>query len=155
MTVFSAQTIRKVKPVRPFSERAKFEGVSYGLSSCGYDIRVDADYNIPGDGRVVLVASLEEFSMPTNWVGIVHDKSTWARRGLYVQNTVIEPGWKGFLTLELTYSPRNPGWSSLELKAGHPIAQVIFHQTDEPTEQPYDGKYQNQKAGPQEAILEE
>lgn len=154
MTVFSAQTIRKVKPVSPFYERAKFQGMSYGLSSAGYDIRVDADYVVPGDGRVVLVASLEEFNMPTNWLGYVKDKSTWARKGLFVQNTVIEPGWKGFLTLELTYSPRTPGYSSIDLRSGTPIAQIVFHQTDEPTEQPYEGKYQNQEAGPQSARLE-
>jgi dCTP deaminase len=36
-------------------------------------------------------------------MGIVHDKSTWARRGLVVQNTVIEPGWHGYqTTIELT-----------------------------------------------------
>ena len=37
-------------------------------------------------------------------MGIVHDKSTWARRGLVVQNTVIEPGWHGYLTIEVDQS---------------------------------------------------
>ncbi len=88
--------------------------------------------------------------MPDNVMGIVHDKSSWARKGLTVQNTVIEPGWAGFLTLELTYH----GESELFVHYGDPIAQIVFHRLDEITEQPYIGKYQNQERGPQEAIEE-
>jgi dCTP deaminase len=54
---------------------------------------------------------------------------------LTVQNTVIEPGWRGYLTLELT----NHGPNRLEIPAGSPIAQIIFEMLDEPTEQPYRG----------------
>ena len=86
--------------------------------------------------------------MPTTLVGIVHDKSTWARRGLSVFNTVIEPGWKGFLTLELVFNGDKP----LDIPAGAGIAQVIFHQTMDRAS--YDGKYQGQENRPVEARYE-
>ena len=88
--------------------------------------------------------------MPSDLLGLVHDKSTWARRGLSVFNTVIEPGWRGFLTLELV----NHGQNSLRLVAGQGIAQVVFHVLDEPTEQPYpaEAKYQDQPYGPVGAL---
>jgi dCTP deaminase len=152
MTVLSAQTLRKIRPVEPFVDRAKFNGMSYGLSSAGYDIRIDKDYTI-GRGGFILAASMEEFFMPNNVIAIVHDKSSWARKGLFVQNTVIEPGWTGYLTIELTYHGHTP--APLNIPAGAPIAQIIFHFLDQPTEQPYRGKYQGQQAGPQEAIDEQ
>lgn len=106
-------------------------------------------------------SSLEQFNMPTDMLGVVHDKSSWARKGLCVQNTVIEPGWRGYLTLEYTNhlpirialdgSPRGfpHGW--IQIARGMPIAQIIFHMLDFPTDQPYEGKYQDQEAGPQPA----
>lgn len=93
-------------------------------------------------GRFCLASAIEEFDMPNDLVGIVHDKSTWARRGLSVFNTVIEPGWKGFLTLELVYH----GQDELIIPAGSGIAQVVFHETVVPSA--YKGKYQNQENEP-------
>lgn len=144
-------------------------GVSYGLAEAGYDIRLkqnikftrytttgepcveiyDADGNMTSItlGRFTLASAIEEFDMPTNLVGVVHDKSTWARLGLSVFNTVIEPGWKGFLTLELVYH----GNGELILPAGCGIAQVIFHHTE--VTSAYEGKYQNQADEPVSAIL--
>jgi len=80
----------------------------------------------------------------------IMDKSTNIRTGLSVQNTRAEPGWQGYLTLELF----NMSESVIVIPAGTPIAQVTFRTLDEPTEQPYAGKYQNQKDGPQAAIWE-
>lgn len=96
-------------------------------------------------GRFALASSQDEFNMPSDLVGYVKDKSTWARLGLSVFNTVIEPGWKGFLTLELVYHGRD----ELVIPAGAGIAQVLFHQLAEPAQ--YDGKYQDQESGPVEA----
>lgn len=123
--------------------------MSYGLSAAGYDVRVDRT-NILYPGEFLLAATLERFKMPGNLLGIVHDKSTWARLGLAVQNTVIEPGWEGYLTIELTnHSP-----APLTVSQGDPIAQIVFHYLDEPTDNPYSGKYQNQERGPQAARFE-
>lgn len=155
--IASAQTLRKYQPLTPFVERQTAFGMTFGLGPAGYDIRIAENIDLWA-GRFALASSMEEFMMPDNMLGIVHDKSTWARLGLCVQNTVIEPGWKGFLTLELTNHSNPSTWDHargpLELKAGMPIAQIIFHILDQPTDSPYKGKYQNQKEGPQEAILE-
>jgi dCTP deaminase len=96
-------------------------------------------------GSFCLAASRERFIMPGDVLGVVHDKSTLARRGLSVFNTVIEPGWKGYLTLELIHH----GPLRLTLMNGQPIAQVVFHLLDQPTDAPYAGKYQDQAAGAQ------
>jgi dCTP deaminase len=93
-----------------------------------------------------LASTIEEFDMPFDMVGVVHDKSTWARKGLSVFNTVIEPGWKGFLTLELVYHGRE----TLYIPAGSGIAQVLFHSTAITAS--YEGKYQDQADQPVEAI---
>ena len=139
-------------------------GTSFGLGEAGYDIRIKQEIKFmkwettkafftlvtePGDswstnndGRFCLASAMEEFQMPTNMVGVVHDKSTWARRGLSVFNTVIEPGWNGFLTLELVYH----GEGELIIPAGSGIAQVLFSQLAE--DRAYTGKYQNQEDKP-------
>jgi len=156
MSVLSGRVISQLQIVHPLVQRQTHAetGTSFGLSMCGYDIRLDQDVWLP-PGMTVLASTLERFTMPLDVVGIVHDKSTWARRGISVQNTVIEPGWSGFLTLELLYSPLcHPAVSrtdGMKIIAGSPIAQVIFHQVSEMTEGYGDGKYQNQERGPQEA----
>lgn len=104
-----------------------------------------------GEASFALALIVEHIAMPNNLLGVVHDKSTWARLGLCVQNTVIEPGWRGYLTIELTNHSRVP----ILIRAGMPIAQIIFHVLDCATEMPYQGKYQDQPAGPRAAILED
>ncbi len=131
---------------------------TFGVGPAGYDLRLDT---VSRDGTVetalgawlkpgefVLASTLEGFRMPDDLLGVVHDKSSWARRGLAAQNTVIEPGWRGFLTLELT----NHGKEPLFLEHGVGIVQVIFHLLDEPSQFSYNGKYQDQKRGPQIAL---
>jgi dCTP deaminase len=141
--------------------KVRLHGVSHGLGEAGYDIRIKQaiDFRVPDtmparvtvDGKHVgqrfcIASAIEEFQMPDYLVGIVHDKSTWARRGLSVFNTVIEPGWSGFLTLELVYHGSEP----LFIPAGAGIAQVIFHRLVEHVS--YEGKYQNQADKPVGAI---
>lgn len=145
--ILPGQTIRDLctprewrKPmVSPFCER----GVE------GYDVRIAQDVYLQ-PGEFSLASTAEEFAMPIDVLAKVADKSTWARRGLAVQNTIIEPGWGGFLTLELT----NHGKETLEIKAGMPIAQIIFHRLESPAEVGYSGKYNNQEAGPVAARFE-
>jgi len=150
--VLSSQTIRRFKIFSPFAERTFHEptGTSFGLSAAGYDVRLDGEVRLT-KGITVLGSTREHFTMPFDIVGVVHDKSTWARRGVTVQNTVIEPGWKGYLTLELLYFPLNNGPKELIIPQGAPIAQVLLQYLDLPTDQPYEGKYQNQERGPQAA----
>jgi len=143
--------------------KVRLHGVSHGLGEAGYDIRLKQTIEfrrnddprvgprvyvngIDKGGNFTIASAIEEFQMPDYLVGIVHDKSTWARRGLSVFNTVIEPGWNGFLTLELVY--HGPG--NLLIPAGAGIAQVIFHEVALPAS--YEGKYQNQADKPVGAI---
>lgn len=150
MSVLSAQTIRRLGLVHPLVERTEIEicerKFTFGLGPCGYDVRIDQNLFL-AKHSFKLASTVEQFNMPNNVVGYVKDKSSWARRGLLVQNTVLEPNWKGYLTLELT----NDSDRHIDLLEGMPIAQVIFHFLDEPTTILYDGKYQNQPRGPQEA----
>lgn len=149
MTVLSGQTIARLKIITPLSFRTKFNGMTYGVGPAGYDVRIAEDHEL-WKGEFQLGSIMEHINMPNDVLGVVHDKSTWARQGLAVQNTVIEPGWRGALTLELT----NHGTKKLRIPTGTPIAQIIFHRLDEPTSFAYDGKYQDQKAGPQPARFE-
>lgn len=134
-------------------------GTSWGLSEAGYDIRIKQTVSFrkflglfpqvkvgwAGKwkfGRFALASAEELFQMPDDMLGIVHDKSTWARRTLSVFNTVIEPGWKGYLTLELVFHGSEP----VHIPAGSGIAQVIFHGLSNRAS--YNGKYQNQEDRP-------
>ncbi len=167
MTVINGQTLLRMAPIKDMETvKIRQHGVSYGLSEAGYDIRIKQDvkiekrlypagefWNVYLDGCLVdtntkfaLASTIEEFQMPSNLVGVVHDKSTWARQGLSVFNTVIEPGWKGFLTLELVYH----GNENLHIPAGAGIAQVIFSHISDIADYG-DGKYQNQENRPVES----
>ena len=148
--------------------KVREHGVTHGLSEAGYDIRIHQEIRFLVDdggrrtvtivdgllstvnpGTFTLASAIEEFQMPNHLVGIVHDKSTWARQGLSVFNTVIEPGWNGFLTLELVYH----GNEDLIIPAGSGIAQVIFHDVSDPVQ--YTGRYMNQPNRPVPAIKAE
>ena len=133
----------------PFHERTVANGMTFGLGPAGYDVRIKQRVTLMR-GEFVLASTIERFAIPNDVLAKVADKSTWARRGLAVQNTIIEPGWSGWLTLELT----NHGYSPIDIEAGSPIAQIIFHQLLEPTEIPYRGKYDQQADAPVAAIME-
>lgn len=137
--------------------------ISGGPSIAGYDIHC-AEPIIIAPGATVLCSSVERFKMPTDLVATPRDKSSWARMGIQVQNTVIEPGWEGYLTLELTFSDKILSMTESgearearslmvgsKIPADTPIAQIMFELLDERGES-YDGKYQGQAQGPQEAI---
>lgn len=147
--ILSAQSIRNRNIFVPFCERTEVNGMTYGLGPASYDIRLDEAVEILAND-FVLCSSLEYFSMPDDVLGVVHDKSTLVRQGICVQNTIIDPGWCGYLTLELT-NHRRGSEAYKHIAAGTPIAQIVFHLLDETTEAPYAGKYQNQARGPQEA----
>lgn len=139
--------------IEPFHERTVSMGFTFGLSSCGYDIRC-AERVVLAPGNFTLVSSMERFVIPSDLRMTIRDKSSWARRGLAVQNTVAEPGWRGFLTLELSHHGffygRTP--ETFVIEKGCPIAQVDFELLSNPTDQPYEGRYQDQPPGPQQTI---
>ena len=164
MPVINGKTLLAKAPIREMiPHKLKAHGTSYGLVEAGYDIRIKQEIIFrPGmamgptievdgqleHGRFTMASAIEEFDMPTDLVGVVHDKSTWARQGLSVFNTVIEPGFKGGLTLELVFH----GNEELIIPAGAGIAQVIF--TSLAHDARYEGKYQNQSTDPTPAIFD-
>ena len=170
MTVVNGKSLLELSPiVNMIDRKERSHGVSHGLSECGYDIRIkqvirfyddgsgmavyrrgelfgQEQWLHQGKGRFTLASSVERFTMPTCLVGVVHDKSSWARCGLSVFNTVIESGWEGWLTLELVYH----GNDELIIPAGAGIAQVLFNRIEEPTSYA-GGKYDQQEDRPVEA----
>ena len=145
--IINGSHLLKAQPLSPMLDtKHRAHGVSSGLSEAGYDLRIKQSVALHPFKRFALASTVERLQMTDNMVAIVHDKSTWARRGLSVFNTVIEPGWHGWLTLELVYH----GWGILRIPAGAGIAQVLFHQIAEPAA--YRGKYQNQPDEPVAAI---
>lgn len=148
--ILPAQMIREINPplITPFEERTSAYGMTYGLGPAGYDVRIEQDIFLK-PGYFILASTMEHFDIPPSMMAFVYDKSTWARRGLSLFNTVIEPGWKGFLTLELT----NLGPEALSIRKGMPIAQIVFQVLIADTEIPYEGKYQDQPDRPVGAIL--
>ena len=164
MPVINGKTLLAKSPIRGMASRKlKAHGTSYGLGEAGFDIRIKQEIIFkPGmtmgptievngqleHGRFTLASAIEEFDMPADLVGVVHDKSTWARQGLSVFNTVIEPGWKGFLTLELVFH----GNKEVVIPAGAGIAQVIF--TSLAHDASYEGKYQHQADMPVPSVFD-
>ena len=163
MPVINGKTLLAKAPIRGMvPHKMKAHGVSYGLGEAGYDLRIKQEVVFkpmtmgpeiwidgqPEYGRFCLASAIEEFDMPASLVGVVHDKSTWARQGLSVFNTVIEPGWKGFLTLELVFH----GNKEVVIPAGAGIAQVIF--TSLAHDASYEGKYQHQANMPVPSVFD-
>lgn len=133
--------------IKPYSEKRHFGGMSYGLSPNSYDFRLDQDIWL-WPGRFVLASTIERVKMPTNVTAVVHDKSSWARCGVSVFNTVIDAGFEGNVTLEISLR----SFRFMRIKRGTAICQFIFHSLDKTAEKPYDGKYQGQRQGPVKAI---
>jgi dCTP deaminase len=161
--------------VEPYTESEINNGCSNGMSLVGYDITIDQDitfYNFGlfsfhvsvstfydfsetypktivkrkwGLGSFSLASSIEHFTMPSGYCGVVYDKSTWARKGLSLFNTIIEPGWIGYLTLELKANKLG----ITRIKEGTGIAQVVLMAIEDPKQ--YTGKYQYQENNPVEA----
>lgn len=156
--IINGKTLMGLKPIKNMlNHKVKALPTSYGLSEIGYDIRIKQDVSFWLDpdgnplvsvngvikpGRFCLASSVEEFDMPNSLGAIGHDKSTNARLGVQVFNTVIEPAWKGFLTIELVFNGNEP----VNIPSGSGIMQVIFHSLAHNAS--YEGKYNNQKDEP-------
>lgn len=146
---------------------------SYGLGSFGYDLRLGSRFLMPHcdaaepldpvdfpegyfreyvaedvlellPGSHVLSESVEWFNMPDDVCAMCWGKSSYARCGLLVNVTPLEPGWKGILTMALINVSRSP----IRLHVGQGIAQVVFFRGRRPNrtyaEKESGGGYQNQ-----------
>ena len=142
--ILSADSIKFLRPIENMEdERYVVRGRSAGLSVCSYDLRIDQSL-ILSPGEFALGSTIEKFNMPLDVAGYVKDKSSWARQGLGAYNTFVDPGFRGYLTLELC----NHGHSVLNIQRGDPIVQVVFEWVDKETIG-YSGKYSDQEKGPQ------
>lgn len=147
--------------------------VSYGLSSFGYDMRIATEFRVftpnihnsvvdpkrvderamveyETDDHIlippnsyVLGRSVEYFKMSADVLAIVLGKSTYARSGIIVNVTPLEPGWEGHVTIEISNATPLPA----KVYANEGIAQVLFLQGDQPEVSYADkqGKYQHQR----------
>ena len=163
---------REHKMIEPFEEKQVRKGqISYGVSSYGYDIRegteykiftnvnstlvdpknfdnrnfvtINADHCIIPPNSFALAATVEHFRIPRNVLAVCVGKSTYARCGLIVNVTPLEPEWEGILTLEISNTTQLPA----KVYSNEGIAQLLFFESDEACETSYkdkSGKYMNQ-----------
>src|SRR3990170_2351523 len=159
--------------ITPFEERQKREGViSYGVSSYGYDCRLSDEFMIftNVDNAIVdpknfnpssfvtrktgvciippnsfaLARTVETFKVPRDVLVICLGKSTYARCGLIVNVTPLEPEWEGQVTLEFSNTTPLPA----KVYANEGACQFLFLAGNEPCEVSYAdraGKYMGQK----------
>ncbi len=159
--------------ISPFEEKQISEGkISYGLSSFGYDARVSNEFKIftnvnseivdpknfkPSNfvtknvseciippNSFVLASTVEYFKIPKDVLVICLGKSTYARCGIIVNVTPLEPGWEGHVTLEFSNTTPLPA----KVYANEGVAQMLFFESDEVCEVSYKdrgGKYQGQR----------
>ncbi len=158
--------------ILPFEEKLQRQGViSYGLSSYGYDARVSDDFKVftnidnalvdPKDfsessfvtrktnvciippNSFVLAHTVEYFKIPRDVLVICLGKSTYARCGLIVNVTPLEPEWEGHVTLEISNTTPLPA----KVYANEGVCQFLFLKADSQCETSYadrGGKYMKQ-----------
>jgi len=157
--------------IEPFAPDCPKGVVSYGVSSYGYDMRVADEFKVftnvfnaivdpkaftgrsfvdmNGDSCIIppnsfaLARSLEYFRIPRDVLCLVIGKSTYARAGIIVNVTPLEPEWEGFVTIEISNTTPLP----VKVYANEGIAQVLFMGADDMCSVSYQdkkGKYQNQ-----------
>lgn len=158
MSVVNGKRLLAASPIKDMLHgKERQGGVTYGLAEVGYDVRIKQALHFTRDkygNKITMVTTdgviqrqlgwavnanvLEEFIMPTDLVGIGHPKGSWNRQHLRLGSPIIEPGWKGFLTISLNYV----GDEDLHVEPGAGIMQVIFARLE--SEAAYQGRYQNQ-----------
>jgi dCTP deaminase len=159
--------------IRPFAEEQLKAGtISYGVSSYGYDVRVgrhfkvftnvhcavvdpkyfdsksfvdvDGDYCLIPPNSFALAETVEYLEIPRDVIAICLGKSTYARCGIIVNVTPLEPEWRGKITLEISNTTPLPA----KIYSNEGIAQILFLRTEEVCQTSYadkKGKYQDQK----------
>jgi len=158
--------------IAPFVEsQVRDNVISYGVSSYGYDVRIADEYKIFTNinstivdpkhfdprsfvdfkGEVCIVPpnsfalgrTMEYFKIPRKTMTICVGKSTYARCGIITNVTPLEPGWEGYITLEVSNTTPLPA----KIYSGEGIAQILFFESDEECLISYadkKGKYQRQ-----------
>ncbi len=161
------------KMIEPFVDRQIKDGISYGLSSYGYDFRISDEFKIfdpaheegvvdpkdwnhvnytdykgetceiPPNGYV-LGRTVEYFRIPRDVITICYGKSTYARCGVSINVTPFEPEWEGYATIAISNTTPRP----VKIYAGEGMGQLLFIKADSECLVSYadkKGKYQAQK----------
>ncbi|ATN74655.1 dCTP deaminase [Coxiella burnetii] len=169
-----AESHQLIYPFEPKQVRETPSGkvISYGTSSYGYDVRCADEFkiftninasivdpkNFDPNGFIdlkanvciippnsfVLARTVEYFKIPRNILTICLGKSTYARCGIIVNVTPLEPEWEGHVTLEFSNTTNLPA----KIYANEGVAQMLFLESDEICDISYKdrgGKYQGQK----------
>lgn len=162
-----------ISPFEPGQVRYRDDNriISYGTSSYGYDVRcsnefkiftninsaivdpknfdessfvdVTSDVCIIPPNSFALARTVETFRIPRNVLTVCLGKSTYARCGIIVNVTPLEPEWEGQVTLEFSNTTPLPA----KIYANEGVAQMLFFESDEVCETSYadrGGKYQGQ-----------
>jgi dCTP deaminase len=164
---------KRHKMIVPYAKSASAAGkISFGTSAYGYDFRLSNEYKIPdfggckildpkdmkkfryqdfkggscliGANSFILGRSLEYFRIPRDVLVICYGKSTYARCGLFVNVTPLEPEWEGFITISIANLSPLP----VKVYSGEGIGQIIFIRSERECTTSYadkKGKYQAQK----------
>ncbi len=158
--------------IEPFNQEQVRKGViSFGVSSYGYDIRIADEFKMPNPGggiidpknfndsqfkdyrgdlceipanSYVICRSLEYLRIPRETLVLCFGKSTYARSGVLVNITPLEPEWEGHITISVSNTAPFP----VRLYANEGIAQIVFIEAKNLCETSYadkKGKYQAQK----------
>ena len=106
----------------------------------GYDLRVSTDIQIP-PGRSLLAATLERVELGDEMVGTLHIRSSLARAGIIASLALIDPGFRGQLTIMLY----NSSSKDFILRRGERFVQLAIHLLSTKTRRPYEGRYQDSK----------
>lgn len=108
------------------------------LSGAGYDLRLANEVIIrPGEHR--LVATLERVELQDDMAGTLHIRSSLARAGILASLALVDPGFRGQLTISLF----NAGKAAISMKSGERFVQIVLHRLAARARHPYAGKYQD------------
>ena len=108
------------------------------VNPAGIDLRIDRDL-ILNPHQQALAASIERVELPHNMLGILHIRSSLAREGLFASLALVDPGFRGQLTVSLY----NAGARPVNLKRGERFIQLSLLRLNKPARQGYSGKYQD------------
>jgi dCTP deaminase len=172
MGILADWQIQELIKINPFADGSTRSGkISYGVSSYGYDVRVGPRFkvftnarcavvdpknfdpasfvDIEGDSCLIppnsfaLAETVEYLEIPRDILAICVGKSTYARCGIIVNVTPLEPEWRGKITIEISNTTPLPA----KIYAGEGIAQILFLRADGICKTSYGdkkGKYQDQ-----------
>ncbi|UCC33240.1 MAG: dCTP deaminase [Candidatus Bathyarchaeota archaeon] len=136
-------TVLSDKEILGYLERGELKIAPFEascLNPAGYDLRSSRDVAIKPK-QYELAATLERVELGLETVGTLHIRSSLAREGITGSFAVVDPGFRGQLTLNL----HNNGKEEVTIHKGEPIVQIILHKLGDAAEKGYNGSYQNSK----------